>query len=209
MGAVAAKDPAGLPSAERDLPGLFILSEDLQAHLVVDLLALLDDDALGQLLSSEADRGSSDLLTVHQNTASVTRPVHVSVCEIPLSIDAENSESETLGITVRSIASSAFCISSLPVTTSPSALTTIHTPAKNANSSPYANPFASSGPRRDTYRSITRPISERRHHATSESIASPILCSHCMIRLYAVARLSTTTAIVVAHMGIEVKEHAS
>jgi len=30
-----------------------------------------------------------------------------------------------------------------------------------------------------------------------------------MIRLYAVARLSTTTAIVVAHMGIEVKEHAS
>ena len=110
---------------------------------------------------------------------------------------------------MRSIASSAFCISSLPVTTSPSALTTIHTPAKNANSSPYANPFASSGPRRDTYRSITRPISERRHHATSESIASPILCSHCMIRLYAVARLSTTTAIVVAHMGIEVKEHAS
>lgn len=148
-------------------------------------------------------------VTVHQNTASVTRPVHVSVCEIPLSIDAENSESETLGITVRSIASSAFCISSLPVTTSPSALTTIHTPAKNANSSPYASPFASSGPRRDTYRSITRPISERRHHATSESIASPILCSHCMIRLYAVARLSTTTAIVVAHMGIEVKEHAS
>ena len=52
MGAVAAKDPAGLPSAERDQPGLFILSEDLQAHLVVDLLALLDDDALGQLLSS-------------------------------------------------------------------------------------------------------------------------------------------------------------
>ena len=69
MGAVAAKDPAGLPSAERNQPGLFILSEDLQAHLVVDLLALLDDDALGQLLSSEADRGSSDLLTVHQNTA--------------------------------------------------------------------------------------------------------------------------------------------
>lgn len=148
-------------------------------------------------------------VTVHQNTASVTRPVHVSVCEIPLSIDAENSESETLGITVRSIASSVFCISSLPVTTSPSALTTIHTPAKNANSSPYASPFASSGPRRDTYRSITRPVSERRHHATSESIASPILCSHCMIRLYAVARLSTTTAIVVAHMGIEVKRHAS
>ena len=69
MGAVAAKDPAGLPSAERNQPGLFILSEDLQAHLVVDLLALLDDDALGQLLSSEADRGSSDLLAVHQNTA--------------------------------------------------------------------------------------------------------------------------------------------
>lgn len=69
MGAVAAKDPAGLPSAERNQPGLFILSEDLQAHLVVDLLALLDDDALGQLLSSEADRGSNDLLTVHQNTA--------------------------------------------------------------------------------------------------------------------------------------------
>ena len=60
-------------------------------------------------------------------------------------------------------------------------------------------------PRRDTYRSITRPVSERRHHAASESTVSPILCSHCMIRLYAVARLSTTTAIVVAHMGIEVK----
>ena len=57
MGAVAAKDPAGLPSAERNQPGLFILSEDLQAHFVVDLLAFLDDDALGQLLSSEASKG--------------------------------------------------------------------------------------------------------------------------------------------------------
>jgi len=98
-------------------------------------------------------------VTVHQNTASVTRPVHVSVCEIPLSVDAENSESETLGITVRSIASSAFCISSLPVTTSPSALTTIHTPAKNANSSPYASPPAAARAATHTDQSPARSAS--------------------------------------------------
>ena len=39
----------------------YCFTRSLQAHLVVDLLAFLDDDALGQLLSSEADRGSSDL----------------------------------------------------------------------------------------------------------------------------------------------------
>ena len=41
----------------------------LQAHLVVDLLALLDDDALGQLVCGEADGGSCDLLTIDEDAA--------------------------------------------------------------------------------------------------------------------------------------------
>ena len=47
----------------------FLEFPGLQGHLVVDLLALLDDDALGQLVCGEADGGSCDLLTIDEDAA--------------------------------------------------------------------------------------------------------------------------------------------
>jgi len=41
----------------------------LQRYLVVDLFALLNDDALGQLFCGKADSGSGDLFAVCQHTA--------------------------------------------------------------------------------------------------------------------------------------------
>ena len=41
----------------------------LQCDLVVDLLALLDDDAIGQLLCREADGGSGDLLAINEDAS--------------------------------------------------------------------------------------------------------------------------------------------
>ena len=54
-------DAAGLLS--------YAVSKRLQGHFVVDLLALLDDDTVLQLISGKADSGSSDLFTIHQDTA--------------------------------------------------------------------------------------------------------------------------------------------
>ncbi|ALE09602.1 Hypothetical protein RY67_1584 [Bifidobacterium longum subsp. infantis] len=62
----------------------------------------------------------------------------------------------------------------------PNTLTAIQTPAKKANSRPYARPFASRGPRRDTYRSSTRPGSERAHASAPLSIA---LFNPCIVQL--------------------------
>ena len=88
------KSPGRSPSCGEEPAGSIFLPEDLQAHLVVDLLALLDDDALGQLLSSEADRGSSDLLAVHQNTALHDETAGLTVGSSQTSLDHQGQDAD-------------------------------------------------------------------------------------------------------------------
>ena len=120
-------------------------------------------------------------VTVHQNMANVARPVHVNALDMVPSAEDVRNESATPGMTSRTASISICCQSMLPTMIRPNTLTAIQTPAKKANSRPYARPFASRGPLRDTYRSSTRPGSERAHASAPLPIA---LFNPCIVQLY-------------------------
>ena len=53
----------------RERVPFYIVFQALQGDLVVNFLALLDDQTVSQLVCGEAGGGSSHLFTVHQNTS--------------------------------------------------------------------------------------------------------------------------------------------
>lgn len=117
-------------------------------------------------------------VTVHQNMANVARPVHVNALDMaPSAEDVRNESATRDDFTTASIS-----ICSNNVADHDKAEHAHRNPdaGKKANSRPYARPFASRGPLRDTYRSSTRPGSERAHASAPLSIA---LFNPCIVQL--------------------------
>ena len=94
----------------------YCFTRSLQAHLVVDLLALFDDDAPGQLLGGEACRGGSDLFAIHQNAALHDQTAGLAVGSSQTSLDHQGQDADgaigqvSLGqLSVGNSARAAFC----------------------------------------------------------------------------------------------------
>ena len=74
----------------------------LQRYLVVDLFALLNDDALGQLFCGKADSGSSDFFAVCQHTALYYQTASLAVGSSQTGLDHQGQNADG---TVRQIVS--------------------------------------------------------------------------------------------------------